>query len=125
MRSEGYSSCLVCLSVCLSAHTILAVRAIKKYNERYCCVKRQICSNIKMAFFLKLSYSKVRAFFIYLGRGGHLAFNYYFRLAHVLHVALSGFANVYIRTIIPIESFSASINLYCYRHCGCPACVCS
>ena len=27
MRSEGYNSCLVC--VCLSGHTILAVRAIK------------------------------------------------------------------------------------------------
>ena len=28
-RSEGYSSCLVCVCVCLSAHAILAVRAIK------------------------------------------------------------------------------------------------
>ena len=27
---------------------------------------------IKMEFFLKLSYSKVSAFFTYLGRGGHL-----------------------------------------------------
>ena len=67
MRREGYSSCLVC--VCLSAHAILAVRAFKKYNERY---HRQIYGNIKMAFFLKLSYSKVRASFTYLGRGGHL-----------------------------------------------------
>ena len=29
MRSEGYSSCLVCVSVCLFAHAILGVRAIK------------------------------------------------------------------------------------------------
>ena len=72
MHSEGYSSCLMCVSVCLSAHAILAVRAIKSYNERYHRVKRQICGNIKMAFFFKLSYSKVRAFFTYLGRGGHL-----------------------------------------------------
>ena len=63
----------VCLYVCLSAHAILAARAIKStYNERYHRVKRQICSNIKMAFSFKLSYSKVRAFFTYLGRGGHL-----------------------------------------------------
>ena len=52
----------VCLSVCLSTHAILAVRAT---NERYHRVKRQICGNIKMAFFLKLSYSKVRASFTY------------------------------------------------------------
>ena len=42
-----------CLSVCLSGHAILAVRAIKSHR-----VKRQICGNIKMAFFIKLSYSK-------------------------------------------------------------------
>ena len=36
---------------------------------------RQICGNIIMAFFFKLSYSKVRAFFIHLGKArakGHL-----------------------------------------------------
>ena len=50
----------VCLSVCLSAHAILAVRTIKSiYNERYHTVKCQICGNIKIAFFLKLSYSEV------------------------------------------------------------------
>ena len=43
-----------------------------KYNERYYRVKRQICGNIKKAFFLKLPYSKARAFFTHLGRGGHL-----------------------------------------------------
>ena len=67
MRSEGYNTWFVILS--LSGHAILAVRAIKKYNERYHRVKRQICGNIKMAFFIKLSYSKVRV--TYPGRGGH------------------------------------------------------
>ena len=60
MRREGYSNYLVCvcvsicLSVYLSEHAILAVRAVRG------------------DFFLKLSYSKVRAFFTHLGRGGHL-----------------------------------------------------
>ena len=77
MRNEGYSSCLVgvyvCLSVCLSVCTRYSgsTRDLK-YNERYHRVKRQISGNIKMPFFLKLSYSKVRAFFTHLGRGGHL-----------------------------------------------------
>ena len=35
---------------------------------------------------------------------------------------LSGFACVYV--VLYLLSFSASNNLYCYRHCGCPACVC-
>ena len=64
MRREGYSSRLVCMYVC-HAHAILAVRAIKSVT------KDKICSNIIMAFFLKLSYSKVRASFTHLGRGGH------------------------------------------------------
>ena len=82
-----------------------------RYNERYHHVKCQVCSNMKMAFFLKLSYSKVRAISNYLGRGGHLQLiptlcamfcilsitclltrkvlhlsNYYSRLTHVLNV---------------------------------------
>ena len=71
MRSEGYSSRLVCTYVC-HAHDILAVRAIKSVNERYRRVKRQICGNIIMTFFLKLSYSKIRVSFTHLGKGGHL-----------------------------------------------------
>ena len=35
---------------------------------------------------------------------------------------LSHFACVYV--VLYLLSFSASNNLYCYRHCGCPACVC-
>ena len=46
--------------------------------------------------------------------------NYYFRLAHML--MLSGFACVYV--LLYLLSFIASNILYCYRHCGCPACVC-
>ena len=85
MRREGYSSCLVCVSVCLSAHAILAVHAIRSITKDAIVLsvreggrdgrrggRNQICGNIKMAFFLKLSYSKVRASFTYLGRGGHL-----------------------------------------------------
>ena len=54
--------------------TIQTVRLFEvvRYNERCHRVKRQICGNIKMAFSLKLSYSKVRASFTHLGRGGHL-----------------------------------------------------
>ena len=35
---------------------------------------------------------------------------------------LSGFACVYV--VLYLLSFIASNNLYCYRHCGCPARVC-
>ena len=35
---------------------------------------------------------------------------------------MSGFAYVYV--VLYLLSFSASTNLYCYRHCCCPACVC-
>ena len=50
------------------AHAILAVHAIKSVMKDT-VVLRQICGNIIMAFFLKLSYSKVRASFTHLGRG--------------------------------------------------------
>ena len=55
----------VCLSVCVSVRTRYSGSARDyKYNEKYHCVKRQICGNIKMAFFFKLSYSKIRAFLL-------------------------------------------------------------
>ena len=64
-------SCVcVCVCVCLSEHAILAVRAIRSIMKD--AIVFQICGNIKKVFFLKLSYSKVRAFFTHLGRGGHL-----------------------------------------------------
>ena len=58
----------VCMYVCLSAHAILAVRGIKSIT------KDTIVLNVRFAAILKrrFSYSKVRASFPYLGRGGHL-----------------------------------------------------
>ena len=51
MRSEGYSSCracvCVCLYVCLSAHAILAVRAIRSIT------KDAIVLNVGFAAILK------------------------------------------------------------------------
>ena len=64
----------VCVSLCVSVHTVYSGSTHnKKYNEIYHCVKPQICGNIKMEFFLKLSYSKFRTFFtyVYFGRGSH------------------------------------------------------
>ena len=59
--------------VCMSVRTLYSGSTRSyKYNERCHRVKRQICGNNKMLFFFKLSYSKVRAGFTYLGRGGHL-----------------------------------------------------
>ena len=66
-------SCVcVCLYVCLSAHAILAVRAIKSITKDTIVLSVRFAAILKWAFFLKLSYSKVRAFFTHLGRGGHL-----------------------------------------------------
>ena len=56
----------VCVSVCLSEHAILAVRAIRSIT------KDAIVLSVRFAAILKLSYSKVRAVFTHLGRGGHL-----------------------------------------------------
>ena len=73
MRSEGYSSRSVCLYVCLSAHAILAVRAVRSITKDAIVLSVRFAAIlIKKAFFLKLPYSKVRASFTHLGRGGHL-----------------------------------------------------
>ena len=65
MCSEGYSTSSVCLSVCLSVCVFPYSGSTRdeKYNKIYQCVKRQICGNIKMVFFLKLFYSKVCFFY--------------------------------------------------------------
>ena len=72
MCSEGYCSCFVCVCVCvcvcLSGHAILAVRVIKSIMKDTIVLSVRFAA---IAFFSKLSYSKVRAFFTYLGRGGH------------------------------------------------------
>ena len=70
MRREGYSSRLVCMYVC-HANAILAVRAIKSATKDSVVLNVRFAA-ILMASFLKLSYSKVRASFTHLGRGGHL-----------------------------------------------------
>ena len=72
MRSEGYSSRAVCMYVCLSEHAILAVRAVRSITKDAIVLSVRFAAIFKKAFFLKLSYSKVRAFFTHLGRGGHL-----------------------------------------------------
>ena len=51
MHGEGYSSCLVCVYVCLSAHAILAVRAIKSIT------KDTIVLSVRFAAILKLYFS--------------------------------------------------------------------
>ena len=71
MIREGYSSRLVCMYVC-HAHAILAVRAIKSVTKDTVVLKVRFAAIVIMAFFLKLSYLKVRASFTHLGRGGHL-----------------------------------------------------
>ena len=72
MRSEDYSSCLVCMCVCLSAHAILAVREIKSIMKDAIVLSARFAAILKWSFSFKMSYSKVRAFFTHLGRGGHL-----------------------------------------------------
>ena len=64
----------VCVSVCMYVcpNTLFWQYAQLEVQRKMPSVKRQICSNIKKAFFLKLPYSKVRASFTHLGRGGHL-----------------------------------------------------
>ena len=50
-----------------------------KYKERY-RVKRQICGNMKLVFFLKLSYSKLERFYTFVAitlRKALRLFNYY------------------------------------------------
>ena len=45
----------LCLSlICLSAHAILAVRAIKSITKDTIVLMRLICDSIEMTFFLKI-----------------------------------------------------------------------
>ena len=62
----------VCLYVCLSTHAILAVHAIRSITKDNIVLSVRFAAILKWRFFLKLSYLKVRAFFTYFGRGGHL-----------------------------------------------------
>ena len=51
MLSEGYSSCLVCVFVCLYAYAILAVRAIKSIT------KDTVVLSVRFAAILKWRFS--------------------------------------------------------------------
>ena len=58
---------VLCACLCVCPDTLFwqyARLKVMKVN-----VKHQICGNIKMAFFLKLSYFKVRAFFLLTSAG--------------------------------------------------------
>ena len=52
---------------CAARVTVVVLCVCVSVRTRYFGSTR----DIKMAVFFKLSYSKVRAFFTYLGRGGH------------------------------------------------------
>ena len=62
----------VCVCVCLYAHAILVVRAIKSVTKDTVVLNVRFAAILYWRFFLKLSYSKVRASFTHLGRDGHL-----------------------------------------------------
>ena len=78
MRSESYSSCLVgaqaqrvtvvvsyvCLSVCLSAHAILAVRVIKSTMKGIIVLSVRFAAILKWRFSLNCLIFKVRAFLL-------------------------------------------------------------
>ena len=59
-----------CVSVCLSAHAILAVRMIITIMKDSFVLSVRFAAILKWRF-LKFSYSEVRVFFTYLGSGGH------------------------------------------------------
>ena len=62
MRSEGYSSCLVCVSVCLSAHAILAVRAIKSITKDTIVLSVRFAAILKRRFSLNCLIRKLGVF---------------------------------------------------------------
>ena len=64
--------CVWCVCVCVCVCVCLAVRAIKSITKDTIVLSARFAAILKKAFSLLLSYSKVRAFFTYLGKGGHL-----------------------------------------------------
>ena len=59
-----YVGMYVCMYVCLSAHAILAVRTIKSITKDTVVLSVRFAAILKWRVFFKLSYSKVRAFFL-------------------------------------------------------------
>ena len=68
MRSEGYSSCLmcvsVCLSVCLSANAILTVRAIKSITKDTIVLSVRFAEILKWCFSLNCLIRKLERFLL-------------------------------------------------------------
>ena len=64
MRSEGYHSCLVCVCVCLSAHTILAVRAIKSITIDTIVLSVIFAAILKWRFSLNSLIRKLECFLL-------------------------------------------------------------
>ena len=67
MRSEGYSTWCVCLSVCLSVTTFSATARNNAPNKIYQRLQRDMSKVLKMAFSLKMLGSEVMALFAYRG----------------------------------------------------------
>ena len=73
VRASVRACVRVYVCVCLSEHAILTVRAIRSITKKAIVLSvRFAVIIIQKAFFLKLSYSKVRKFFTHFGRDGHL-----------------------------------------------------
>ena len=68
MRSEGYSSCLVCVCECLSGHDNLAVRAIKSIMKDTIVLSVRFAAILKWRFSLNCLIRKLERVFFYLPR---------------------------------------------------------
>ena len=70
MRSEGYSSCLVCVSVCmywyvcLSAHATLPVRTIKSITKDVIVLSVRFAAILKWRFSLNCPIQKLGQFLL-------------------------------------------------------------
>ena len=64
MRSEGYSSCLVCVSICLSAHAILAVHAIRSITKGTIVLSVRFAAILKWRFSLNCLIRKLERFLL-------------------------------------------------------------
>ena len=64
MHSKGYSSRLVCVCVCLSAHAILAVRAIKSITKDTIVLSVRFAAILKWHFSLNCLIRKLERFYL-------------------------------------------------------------
>ena len=63
---EGYSTCSVCVSVCVCVFPILAPRAIRLYKQQYQRLQRDTGMKYKKGFFFKTLRFEVMASFTHL-----------------------------------------------------------